>query len=120
MAGNYGRTDQSVADRVFCGKAQPLLGIRAPAPSSPPCPRFRVEASLKVASRAAVLSHLHPKIGPLIYGEDPPEAIKRLVLARSYAKVRVLLADRRQAWSTTNRFLAIGAPSAELIDLRCH
>src|SRR6202020_1816159 len=57
------------------------------------------EASLKVAKSATrLLSIFTQDLEPLIYGEEPfLEAIKRLVLARSYAKVRVLLADPARA-----------------------
>ena len=53
------------------------------------------EASLQVAKSAQrLLSIFTQDLEPEVYGEDPfLEAIKRLVLARSYAKVRVLLAD---------------------------
>src|ERR1700693_724316 len=53
------------------------------------------EASLKGAKSAQrLLSIFTQDLEPLIYGEEPfLEATKRLVLARSYAKVRVLLAD---------------------------
>ena len=56
---------------------------------------------------------------PLIYGEEPfLEAIKRLVLARSYAKVRVLLADPSRAMVDNNRFLALARRLTSCIDLR--
>jgi hypothetical protein len=67
------------------------------------------EASLKVAKSAQrLLSIFTQDLEPLIYGEEPfLEAIKRLVLARSYAKVRVLLADPSRAMVDNNRFLAL-------------
>jgi len=67
------------------------------------------EASLKVAKSAQrLLSIFTQDLEPLIYGEEPfLEAIKRLVLARSYAKVRVLLADPSRAMLDNNRFLAL-------------
>ena len=51
------------------------------------------EASLRVAKSAQrLLSIFTQDLEPLIYGEEPfLEAIKRLVLARSYAKVRLSL-----------------------------
>src|ERR1700722_18191316 len=67
------------------------------------------EASLRVAKSAQrLLSIFTQDLEPLIYGEEPfLEAIKRLVLARSYAKVRVLLADPSRAMVDNNRFLAL-------------
>ena len=67
------------------------------------------EASLKVAKSAQrLLSIFTQDLEPLIYGEEPfLEVVKRLVLARSYAKVRVLLADPSRAMVDNNRFLAL-------------
>ncbi len=78
------------------------------------------EASLKVARSAQrLLSIFTPDLEPLIYGEDPfLEAVKRLVLARSYAKVRVLLADPSRAMFDNNRFLALARRLTSCIDLR--
>src|SRR5271163_1779213 len=78
------------------------------------------EASLKVAKSAQrLLSIFTQDLEPLIYGEEPfLEAIKRLVLARSYAKVRVLLADPSRAMVDNNRFLALARRLTSCIDLR--
>jgi len=73
------------------------------------------EASLKVARSAQrLLSIFTPDLEPLIYGEDPfLEAVKRLVLARSYAKVRVLLADPSRAMVDNNSCIDLRAMSPE-------
>jgi hypothetical protein len=78
------------------------------------------DASLKVAKSAQrLLSIFTPDLEPLIYGEEPfLEAIKRLVLARSYAKVRVLLDDPSRAMVDNNRFLALARRLTSCIDLR--
>ena len=78
------------------------------------------EASLKVAKSAQrLLSIFTQDLEPLIYGEEPfLEAIKRLVLARSYAKVRVLLAEPSRAMIDNNRFLALARRLTSCIDLR--
>jgi hypothetical protein len=78
------------------------------------------EASLKVAKSAQrLLSIFTQDLEPLIYGEEPfLDAIKRLVLARSYAKVRVLLADPSRAMVDNNRFLALARRLTSCIDLR--
>jgi hypothetical protein len=78
------------------------------------------DASLKVAKSAQrLLSIFTPDLEPLIYGEEAfLEAIKRLVLARSYAKVRVLLADPSRAMVDNNRFLALARRLTSCIDLR--
>ncbi len=78
------------------------------------------EASLRVAKSAQrLLSIFTPDLEPLIYGEEAfLEAIKRLVLGRSYAKVRVLLADPSRAMVDNNRFLALARRLTSCIDLR--
>jgi hypothetical protein len=78
------------------------------------------EASLKVAKSAQrLLSIFTQDLEPLIYGEEPfLEAINSLVLARSYAKVRVLLADPSRAMVDNNRFLALARRLTSCIDLR--
>lgn len=78
------------------------------------------EASLAVARSAQrQLSIYTLDLEPLIYGEEPfLEAIKRLVLARSYAKVRVLLADPARAVVDANRFLILARRLTSCIDMR--
>ena len=78
------------------------------------------EASLNVAKSAQrLLSIFTQDLEPMIYGEEPfLEAIKRLVLARSYAKVRVLLADPSRAMVDNNRFLALARRLTSCIDMR--
>jgi hypothetical protein len=77
-------------------------------------------ASLKVAkSTQRLLSIFTPDLEPLIYADEAfLEAIKRLVLARSYAKVRVLLADPSRAMLDDNRFLALTRRLTSCIELR--
>jgi hypothetical protein len=78
------------------------------------------QASLQVAKSAQrLLSIFTQDLEPEVYGEEPfLEAIKRLVLARSYAKVRVLLADPSRAVVDNNRFLALARRLTSCIDLR--
>jgi hypothetical protein len=78
------------------------------------------DASLKVAKSAQrLLSIFTQDLEPLIYGGEPfLETIKRLVLARSYAKVRVLLADPSRAMADNNRFLALARRLTSCIDMR--
>jgi hypothetical protein len=78
------------------------------------------QASLQVAKSAQrLLSIFTQDLEPEVYGGDPfLEAIKRLVLARSYAKVRVLLADPSRAVVDNNRFLILARRLTSCIDLR--
>ncbi len=109
------------------GKLDPGSESAPAQPSTSPSTRMILgtmpevrEASLKVAKSAQrLLSIFTQDLEPMIYGEEPfLEAIKRLVLARSYAKVRVLLADPARATADNNRFLALARRLTSCIDLR--
>src|ERR1700685_128248 len=78
------------------------------------------EASLKVAKSAQrLLSLFTQHLEPLICAEEHClKVVKRLVLARSYAKVRVLLADPSRAMVDNNRFLALARRLTSCIDFR--
>lgn len=78
------------------------------------------DASLAVARSAQRLLSIYTlDLESQVYGEEPfLEAIKRLVLARSYAKVRVLLADPARAVIDGNRFLILARRLTSCIDLR--
>src|ERR1700690_3021770 len=118
MAGSTEERSKKVADRG------PAAGAGVSAGSGTrtivtTMPEVR-EASLKVAKSAQrLLSIFTQDLEPLIYGEEQfLDAIKRLVLARSYAKVRVLLADPSRAMVDNNRFLALARRLTSCIDLR--
>jgi hypothetical protein len=118
MAGNTEERTKSVADRVPAAAADNVAGSGTRTILTT-MPEVR-EASLKVAKSAQrLLSIFTQDLEPLIYGEEAfLEAIKRLVLARSYAKVRVLLADQSRAMVDNNRFLALARRLTSCIDLR--
>ena len=118
MAGNADELSKPVTDKVPApsGEVTSGSGTRTILTTMP---EVR-EASLKVAKSAQrLLSIFTQDLEPLVYGEEPfLEAIKRLVLARSYAKVRVLLADPSRAMLDNNRFLALARRLTSCIDLR--
>ena len=94
MAGNTEeRSKRAATDKVSAPAGDASMGSGTRTILST-MPEVR-DASLKVAKSAQrLLSIFTQDLEPLVYGEEPfLEAIKRLVLARSYAKVRVLLAD---------------------------
>jgi hypothetical protein len=108
--------------------ARPVTGT-GPARSGDPATATRTilgtmpevrEASLQLAKSAQrLLSIFTADLEPLIYGGDSfIEAIQRLLLARSYAKVRVLLADPSRAIGENNRFLALARRLPSCIDMR--
>ncbi len=78
------------------------------------------EASLRMALAAQRQLCIYTQdLESTVYGEEAfIEAIKRLVLARSYAKVRVLLADATRAVMDGNRFLLLARRLTSCIDLR--
>jgi hypothetical protein len=77
-------------------------------------------ASLQVATSATRLLTMYTQdLEPQVY--DQPkflEAIKRLVLARSYAKVRVLLADPARAVYESSRFVGLARRITSYIEIR--
>jgi hypothetical protein len=77
-------------------------------------------ASLQVASSATRLLAMYTQdLEPLVY--DQPkfiEAIKKLVLARGYAKVRVLLADPARAVYESSRFIGLARRITSYIEIR--
>jgi hypothetical protein len=118
MAGNTEERSKPAGDKVPApgGEASMGSGTRQILSTMP---EVR-DASLKVAKSAQrLLSIFTQDLEPSVYGEEPfLEAIKRLVLARSYAKVRVLLADPSRAMVDNNRFLALARRLTSCIDLR--
>lgn len=77
-------------------------------------------ASLQVATAATRLLTMYTQdLEPLVY--DQPlflEAVKRLVLARSYAKVRVLLVDPARAVYESSRFIGLARRITSHIEIR--
>lgn len=77
-------------------------------------------ASLQVATSATRLLTMYTQdLEPLVY--DQPlflEAVKRLVLARSYAKVRVLLVDPARTVYESSRFIGLARRITSHIEIR--
>jgi len=77
-------------------------------------------ASVQVASRATRLLAMYTQdLEPQVY--DQPkfiDAIKKLVLARGYAKVRVLLADPARAVYESSRFIGLARRITSYIEIR--
>ncbi len=79
--------------------------------------RLHVTAATSGARRT--LAIYTQDLEPLLYDHEPfLEAIKRLVLARSHARVRVLIADPMRAIRDGNRFVAMARRLTSYIDLR--
>ncbi len=80
---------------------------------------YRV-AVAEIATRAKrSLSIYTPDLEPQIYDQDSfLEPVKRLVLARSHARLRVLISDPRRVVREGNRFMMMARRLTSYIDLR--
>ncbi len=78
------------------------------------------EATIAVASRAErSITILTPDLEPGLYDDEAfLEAVKRLVLARSYSRVRALIWDPARAVRTGNKFVGLASRLNATIDIR--
>ncbi|MBT8422237.1 MAG: hypothetical protein HKN56_02795 [Gammaproteobacteria bacterium] len=76
--------------------------------------------TVQIASRAErTLTILTPDLEPGLYdNEQFLDAIKRLVLAKSYSRVRALISNPARAVRTGNKFVALAARLNTCIDIR--
>jgi hypothetical protein len=77
-------------------------------------------AVTEVAATAQRLISIYtPDLEPDLYDQTPfLEVIKHFVLTRSFAKVRVLLAEPTRVMRDSNRFVAMGRRLSSCIDIR--
>ena len=79
----------------------------------------RIAVDTAAASATRMLSIYTQDLEPEVYDQTPfLEIIKSFVLARSFAKVRVLLVDPTRVMTDTNRFIAMGRRLSTYIDIR--
>ena len=79
--------------------------------------RAAVAAIAGAATRS--LSILTPDLEPEVYDHDAfLEVLKRFVLARSFARVRVLIVDPARAFKNGNRFVTMGRRLNSYIEFR--
>jgi hypothetical protein len=79
----------------------------------------RIAVDTAAASASRMLSIYTQDLEPDVYDQTPfLEIIKSFVLARSFAKVRVLLVDPTRVMTDTNRFIAMGRRLSSYIDIR--
>ena len=79
--------------------------------------RAAVDAVASGAQR--LMSMYTPDLEPDLYDQNSfLEIVKRFVLARRFAKVRVLLADSSRLLRDNNRFIAMGRRLTSCIDIR--
>jgi len=106
----------------------------APGATVPAAPAARAENHVRVigsldemraavdavaASAQRLMSIYTPELEPDLYDQNGfLEIVKRFVLARRFAKVRVLLSDSGRLLRDNNRFIAMGRRLTSCIDIR--
>ncbi|MEP7246619.1 MAG: hypothetical protein ABI885_23470 [Gammaproteobacteria bacterium] len=79
----------------------------------------RAAVNKAAASAQRLISIYTPDLEPDLYDQSPfLEIIKHFVLARSFAKVRVLLVEPSRVMRDSNRFVAMGRRLSSCIDIR--
>src|SRR6185437_10241879 len=82
-------------------------------------PEVRAAVCQVAASAQRLISIYTPDLEPDLYDQTAfLEVIKHFVLARSFAKVRVLLAEPTRVMRDSNRFVAMGRRLSSCIDMR--
>jgi hypothetical protein len=82
-------------------------------------PEVRGAVCQVAASAQRLISIYTPDLEPDIYDQTSfLDVIKHFVLARSFAKVRVLLAEPTRVMRDSNRFVAMGRRLSSCIDIR--
>ena len=82
-------------------------------------PEARAAVNEIAAMAQRLISIYTPDLEPDLYDQTPfLEVIKHFVLARSFAKVRVLLAEPTRVMRDSNRFVAMGRRLSSCIDIR--
>jgi hypothetical protein len=80
---------------------------------------MRAAVDTVAASAQRLMSIYTPDLEPDLYDQNGfLEIVKRFVLARRFAKVRVLLSDSNHLLRDNNRFIAMGRRLTSCIDIR--
>ena len=80
---------------------------------------MRAAVDTVAASAQRLMSIYTPDLEPELYDQNGfLEIVKRFVLARRFAKVRVLLSDSGRLLRDNNRFIAMGRRLTSCIDIR--
>ena len=80
---------------------------------------MRAAVDTVAASAQRLMSIYTPDLEPDLYDQNGfLEIVKRFVLARRFAKVRVLLSDSGRLMRDNNRFIAMGRRLTSCIDIR--
>jgi hypothetical protein len=80
---------------------------------------MRAAVDAVAASAQRLMSIYTPDLEPELYDQNAfLEIVKRFVLARRFAKVRVLISDSNRLLRDNNRFIAMGRRLTSCIDIR--
>jgi hypothetical protein len=80
---------------------------------------LRAAVNQAAAGAQRLLSIYTPDLEPELYDQSPfLDIVKRFVLARNFAKVRVLLTDRSRVVGDSNRFVAMSRRLTSYIEMR--
>ena len=80
---------------------------------------MRAAVDAVAASAQRLMSIYTPDLEPDLYDQNAfLEIVKRFVLARRFAKVRVLVSDSNRLLRDNNRFVAMGRRLTSCIDIR--
>ena len=82
-------------------------------------PEVRAAVNLVAATAQRLISIYTPDLEPQLYEQSAfLEVVKHFVLTRSFAKVRVLIAEPSRVMRDSNRFVAMGRRLSSCIDIR--
>lgn len=127
MATTAHRSDTEAWLRSLSGPDRGRLPLSAP-PDLPAVDELRVLTGLEqvrestamvAATGERMISLFTPDLEPLLY-DDPKviEVLKRFVLSRSYAKVRVLVRDHTSNSGTGHRFMSMAKRLTSYLEVR--
>jgi hypothetical protein len=123
---NTGEFELSI---LTLGSAQPVTPADAPAIAAPPpsasmtvvnsLDEMRAVVNRIAASAQRLMSIYTPDLEPQLYDQTEfLDIVKRFVLGRNFAKVRVVLGDGSRLLRDGNRFVAMGRRLTSYIDIR--
>jgi hypothetical protein len=123
---NYGDQDNSALAKLAKARYSPESVTETAAPRSvetlavlTTVAEVRTAVNQVAASAQRLISIYTPDLEPDLYDQSAfLEVIKHFVLARSFAKVRVLLAEPTRVMRDSNRFVAMGRRLSSCIDIR--
>jgi len=104
---------------ITAGRLLQEKGLVAPDRTKASLAEVRAAVNEIAATAQRLISIYTPDLEPDLYDQSAfLEVIKHFVLTRSFAKVRVLLAEPTRVMRDSNRFVAMGRRLSSCIDIR--